>query len=190
MKNVGSPTLFSMNQTITLFFNSFVGHSHLLDGFIYFCAQILPWVVALLFIVIIIFSFKQTIKPFIFSLVTLFFVYFSAGFFKYLFDSQRPFQILDSINPLFVHTGFGSIPSGHAMFFASLVTLVFFFRLKFSHFFLFGAFLIGISRIVAGVHFFGDIIIGFVFGFILTYIAIKLFKKHIKIVNQSSIFSR
>ena len=102
-------------------------------------------------------------------------VFFSGGLviiidqlLKFLIQSPRPFLALTDVLPLFSETGY-AFPSGHAAFFSALALALFFISQKIGYAFMFFALLIGLSRIIAGVHFPVDILGGFLLGFGVAY---------------------
>lgn len=156
------------------------------DSFVFVFAEMIPWFVGFIFLVFIIFSYKRTVKPFIFSLFILAFSAVINPVLKLFFNIQRPFEVYQSIDPLFITHGFGSFPSSHAFFFAVLTTLSFFFLRRIFLFFLIISCVIGLARITAGVHFFYDIIAGWSLGFIFAYMAVVFYKKSIGNEDESS----
>lgn len=83
---------------------------------------------------------------------------------KLFFAAPRPFVSFPDIEPLFYYGMYDSFPSGHAAFFASLAAA--FYRLDRRLGLAFGAaaFAIGAARVVAGIHFPGDVLAGFALG--------------------------
>ena len=106
---------------------------------------------------------------------------------KYLIHADRPFIKLQNVSSLFPETGY-SFPSGHATFYGfSFCHLFFHKKLATSLCF---ALLIGLVRIVGGVHFPIDILGGFIVGFLTSYIVFRifvLFTKYPKIVGNREI---
>ena len=100
--------------------------------------------------------------------------YVLALILKNLFHISRPFLILPGVQPLFNKTTF-SIPSEHAIFFSALALSLFFLHKKAGYIFMFFALLIGIARIIAGVHFPIDILGGFILGGIVAYF-VKMYR--------------
>ncbi|KKP85071.1 MAG: Phosphoesterase PA-phosphatase releated protein [Parcubacteria group bacterium GW2011_GWD2_35_7] len=102
------------------------------------------------------------------------FAWFLAYVLKFLFHTQRPFDLFPNVVSLFPETGY-AFPSGHATFFMALAFALFFNHKKIGlstqagYLFIFFAFLIGASRIIAGVHFPVDILGGFVLGFFIAF---------------------
>jgi undecaprenyl-diphosphatase len=169
-----------MNHTIFFFFYNFAHQSPLSDKVIIFFAQTFPYIVvltALLFLLLhhhILTSlnpFKEFAKKW--KEITL--VFFSGVFawglaylLKLLIHSARPFVEFDYVRPLFAENGY-SFPSGHATFFAAIAVSLFFTHKRAGYFFIVSALLIGLARIIAGVHFPIDILGGFVLGSTIAY---------------------
>lgn len=166
-----------MNESLTIALNNLSGIAIWFDYLVIFCARFLPWVVGVIFFVDIISHHHRNIRPFLYSVVGLLFTVGATGILKALFAEERPFQALNTIHPLFTYTDLGSFPSGHTFFFTSLTTLAFAAHARFFVFYLVSTFLIGLSRVIAGVHYVGDVIWGFVFGLILMISFIMVFKK-------------
>lgn len=184
-------TIFFMNYFITHFFNSLVGAHPFFDSVVMIIAQILPWISFGIFFVFVLVSHKRNLQPFLLSIFTLIGLGIVNSILKISISQERPFEIYQTIEPLFLHSGLGSFPSGHAMVFAGIATLSFFLvRRVFLWFFVSGI-CIGISRIIAGVHFAYDIFAGWVLGVVLTIIFLHLYKfyKNTKKRPGSSIFS-
>ncbi len=80
----------------------------------------------------------------------------------------RPF--LNGIETLFVYGGYNSFPSGHAAIFAALCVSMFLFHKMRGWWFLVSAGIIGIARVIAGVHYPIDIFVGYLIGGVSAYI--------------------
>lgn len=79
----------------------------------------------------------------------------------------RPF--LDGVNTLFVYGGYNSFPSNHATIFAALCVSMFLFHKVRGWWFFASAIIIGVSRVIAGVHYPIDIFVGYIIGAISAY---------------------
>ncbi len=170
-----------MNYEITHALNGLTGTYVFFDSMVLVYAEIMPWLMGFLFCVLIIFSYTRTVRPFVFSTLVLSIGALCNSGLKILFDRARPFELYQTIHPVFITYGFGAFPSSHAFFFAILTTLSFFFLKRFAYFFLIVSFIIGMARVIAGVHFFFDIIFGWLFGFLLAFIAVYIYKNSIGI---------
>lgn len=82
---------------------------------------------------------------------------------RWLYYRPRPF-VAEQVNQLLEHSASGSFPSGHAAFFFTLATIIFFYNKKTGLAFLAASFLIGLARIFAGLHYPLDILAGAVLG--------------------------
>lgn len=161
-----------MNNSIFLFFYNLAHQSVFFDKLVIFFAVYFPYVVVLLAAVFL-FFYHRTWKEFFLVFFSSFFAYFLATIFKFLFHVSRPIIALSDIHPLFTKTTF-SFPSEHATFFMALAVSIFFFHKKAGYIFMFFALLIGIARVIAGVHFPIDILGGFVLGALVAYLVRKI----------------
>lgn len=163
-----------MNNAIFYFFYNLTHQSQFVDNIIVFFAVYFPYLVILLAGVFLLFYLPaQTGRK---SWREFFLVFFSGGlavFFdlilKHFIHSPRPFSAFSNVHALFSETGY-AFPSGHATFFAALAVAIFFLNKKAGYVFLLFALLIGIARIIAGVHFPVDILGGFILGGIVSYL--------------------
>mgnify|MGYP001580649535 FL=1 len=167
-----------MNEIIFRYLNGFAGKWPWFDAVIIFCAEWLPWVlvVGLIFFIFIHRHKETRTLPELFSsaklrIKELAMILFSASFAlilaeaaKYFYASPRPFEILANVNLLFSHGGGDSFPSGHATFFAALALAVYSYHKKLGILYIIGALLIGLGRIIAGIHFPIDILAGYILG--------------------------
>ena len=99
---------------------------------------------------------------------------------KSFFASPRPFITFTEIQTLFLYGTYDSFPSGHATFFAALGTALFIYHRGIGTFYLVCALLIGISRVVAGIHFPFDIIAGFILGGVTSFLVYKTLRPRVK----------
>lgn len=95
---------------------------------------------------------------------------------KSVFKINRPFVIFSQVQSLVVESGF-AFPSLHSTLIAALAFTVFFKNKRFGYICLFIALLIGLSRIIVGVHFPIDVLGGFLLGFIVAFVINKISKK-------------
>lgn len=177
-----------MNNQIFLFFYNLAHRSIFLDSLIIFFAVYFPYVVVILIGLFLLFhheilqaenpfrDFLQKRKEILRVFIPSIFAWIFAVILKNLFHISRPFLALPNISPLFLKTSF-SFPSEHAMFFSALAFSIFFIHKKASYVFMIFVLLIGLARIVAGVHFPVDIFGGFFLGFVVSYIFNYFFKK-------------
>jgi undecaprenyl-diphosphatase len=156
-----------MNNAIFFFFYDLAHQSQILDKVVVFFAVYFPYIVAVLAGLFLLFYRKSWREFFI--------VFFSAGLavlvsliFKFLIRAPRPFLALPGVHALFSETGY-AFPSGHATFFSALAVALFFYNKKIGYAFMFFALIIGIARIIAGVHFPIDILGGFIVGALVAF---------------------
>jgi len=173
-----------MNNEIFYFFYNLAHKSVFFDKLVFFVADIFPYIVIILAFLFLIFHhevlfsknpFKALIqkwKEIFLSFFSGLFAWILAHILKTFFSTTRPFDLFQNVVPLFTETGF-AFPSGHATFFSALAFSIFFNHKKVGYVFIFFAVLIGLARIIAGVHFPVDILGGFILGFLIAF----LFKK-------------
>ena len=151
-----------------------------MNSLIIFCAQYLPYIIVAIFLLLLIFSKKDKItkiKFFIFSAVSVFLARIViTEIIRYFYYVPRPF-INNTVNQLIFHETSGSFPSGHAAFFFALAMAIYFFHKRWSVLFFAGALLIGLARVIAGIHWPLDILAGAVIGVISSVLVAKFFKK-------------
>ncbi len=174
-----------MNDTIFYFFYGLAHQGVSLDNIIIFFATYFPYLVVWFAVMFLLFHHdvfkaenpyqvflqkrKEVMGMFYSGLVA----WFLSIVLKILIHSPRPFDVLQNVNALFVPTDF-SFPSGHAAFFSALAFDLFFLHRKVGYVFIVFALIIGIARIVAGVHFPVDILGGLVLGFVVAFVVKKL----------------
>lgn len=98
-----------------------------------------------------------------------------AALLKIAFHIPRPFT-QEGIIPIVREYGF-SFPSEHMAVFTAFAFATYFLNKKVGVVFFILALLIGLSRIILGVHYPSDILGGFCVGAIISFIIIRLFKK-------------
>lgn len=95
---------------------------------------------------------------------------------RFLYFRPRPF-VEQTIQPLFEHAPTASFPSGHAAFFFALSAGVYSFDKK-AGLWLFGlSAAIGFARVLAGVHYFTDVLGGFAVGVFSFWLVRFLYRK-------------
>ncbi len=99
-------------------------------------------------------------------------------FFKFLFRTPRPYWFSDSVKNHIHESSFG-LPSGHAQIAASIWgwLAVEVKKRWFTVLMLVLIFLIGVSRLVLGVHFFGDVLVGWFLGALLVWAFSSWYKR-------------
>lgn len=174
-----------MNQILFRYLNNLAGKSVCFDSIVIFCAQYLPYLLVLGFILFLIFSKRDKIikiNIFIFVTISVFLARVAlTEIIRYFYYVPRPF-VNNDIYQLISHEANGSFPSGHAAFFFALATaiiLVTRWRTQGIVFSL-GAILIIISRVIAGLHWPLDILAGALIGILSPLIIYLFFKKKLQ----------
>jgi undecaprenyl-diphosphatase len=164
-----------MNNAIFFFFYNLAHQSKLFDGAVVFFAVYFPYVVVILAGLFLLFHhevlgaenpfrvFIEKKKEILLAFLGGALAWVLAYILKILFRVPRPFDIFSQVHPLFPESGY-SFPSGHATFFMALAATIFLLHKKAGYIFISFAVLIGVARIVGGVHFPSDILGGFVLG--------------------------
>lgn len=112
---------------------------------------------------------KEKIKIFIPVLITGILSWGMADLLKSIFKIDRPFVKFSQVVTLVPESGF-SFPSLHATLITALAFAVYFKKKRFGYVCLFIALIIGISRVVVGVHYPLDVISGFILGFLVAFL--------------------
>lgn len=177
-----------MNNQIFFALYSLAHQSRLGDFLIVFFAQYFPYLVILLAIIFLFFHHEifSAQKPFhtlterwkeiFFVSLSVFVAWIFGIFLKIIFALPRPFIEFSNVLPLLRPTDF-SFPSGHAALFMAIAVAIFLYQKKAGYWFMFFTLLIGVARIIAGVHFPIDILGGYLVGSVISYLLIKSYKK-------------
>lgn len=170
-----------MNNTIFYFFYNLAHQSDFFDNLVVFFAVYFPYIVVVLAGLFLLFHhdvfraenpfqvFLQKKKEILGVFFAGIIAYILGLVLKNLFHMPRPFLALSDVHPLFSKTTF-SFPSEHALFFSALAISIFLMHKKAGYVFMFFALLIGVARIIAGVHFPMDILGGFILGAVIAYL--------------------
>jgi len=177
-----------MNNQIFFIFYNLAHHFVFLDDIIIFFAYFFPYVVILLAIIFLlwhheIFSAEHPFRVLAQKWKEIVLVFFSGIFawvlayiLKIIIQIPRPFMQFQNVHALLSETDF-SFPSGHATFYMALAFAIFLSHKKAGYWFMFFALLIGLARIMAGVHFPIDILAGFIFGAGIAYLVRFVYDK-------------
>jgi len=98
---------------------------------------------------------------------------------KNITQIPRPFDGLSGVHQLVSEIGF-SFPSGHTTLFSALAVVIYLFNKKLGILFMFGAILIGLSRIIVGVHYPIDILGGVILGGLTAWIIASFLRKKLR----------
>jgi len=152
--------------------NQFAGKSKWLDAVAIFCARTLAY---LLVFVLLLGSFaKRDLSLLLITLLSGFasrFVITQAIYFFY--KKPRPARISNSKVLIPIPTN-PALPSGHASFFFGVSFMLCFYSLPLGIFFIVLSFLMGLSRVFCGVHWFTDILAGIFTGIVSSLIIYSL----------------
>jgi len=165
-----------MNIVLTSFLNSIVHASIVIDFLVIFAARVLPWFFLIFFFFETIVSHVRNVKPFLYSIVVFLISLKVTALIKFFIALPRPFEFVDIVSPLFIYKDLGSFPSGHALVFFALATYSRYINSRFSTLYMVFAFIISISRVMAGVHFIFDIVFGALLGFCVSFAVVHALK--------------
>ena len=177
-----------MNNTIFYFFYNFAHRSEILNNVIIFTAQTLPYLV--IFGALVFMLWHQDVLPssnpfaeFFKKWKEIVFVFFASGMawivakvLKSIIQAPRPFIAFTDVQSLFAESGF-AFPSGHATFYSALAISIYLIHKRAGYWFIALAVLIGLARVMAGVHFPVDILGGFLCGITVAYVSRMLLNK-------------
>ncbi len=155
-----------MNTILFLQLHSLVGQSVFIDTLVIFLAQFLIFVMAGILLVTVLLEKEQSRKISLLThiLASVLIVYVIVTVCKLYFAVPRPFVQFPHNTQLFSYGGFDSFPSGHAAFASLIATLGYLKNKRLWMSLSLCAILVGVARIVSGVHFPVDIIVGYMIG--------------------------
>ncbi len=155
------------NQSLFSTFFALAHQNRLLDIAIIFIAKYLPYLLALGFLAFALLKKDHRAQLFILTEGALAVIIsrsiITEGI-RFFYHHLRPFAALN-ITPLVQESGY-SFPSGHASILFSLAMVTYYFDKRLGGWFFLFAFLNGVARVVAGVHFPFDIVGGAIVGII------------------------
>lgn len=169
--------LIAIDIKIFYFFNGLVSRWPFFDKLIVFFAAYLQYILIIAFFVFLVcsaYSRREKIKIFLVSFISV--VVARLGItelIRFFYHRPRPF-LTYQVHQLIPEQGY-SFPSGHSTFFFALAAALYFYNKKLGSVFFIAAFLMNISRIIAGVHYPSDILGGMLIGIAVGYIVKKRF---------------
>jgi undecaprenyl-diphosphatase len=178
-----------MNNAIFFFLYNLAHYSSVFDHLVIFFAVYFPYIVTILAGLFLLFHHdvfkaespyavflekKKEILPVFFAGI---FAWIIAQSLKLIIHTPRPFDAFPEVKSLIAEGGY-AFPSGHATFFMALAVGIFFSHKKAGYIFMLFALIIGLARIIAGVHFPVDILGGFVLGGGISYL-VAFFLKNV-----------
>jgi len=114
------------------------------------------------------FSFRRKAREVFFVFFVSLVSWFIATLLKEFLQNPRPYDALTGVVKLFDPNDSFSLPSGHATFFSALAVALYFYHRRLGLLFGFGALLIGLARVISGIHYPVDILAGFGLGIVFT----------------------
>lgn len=155
----------SLDQLLFQFIYGLGRRNFLYGDIAVFCAQYLPYLMMVLFLVLVFYEEGRRRKWYFFCEAALAII-LSRGLITemihFFYYHLRPFDVL-GFTPLISESG-SSFPSGHAAWFFALAMVIIFRNWKWGAWFFAGALVIGVARIYVGVHWPFDILGGAVIG--------------------------
>ena len=160
--------------------NQFAGEFLFLDALAVFFAKYLGYVLIFFLILFLLKNIKKywrmVITAFGAAIFTRFFI---ANIIHWFYYWPRPF-VRNEVNLLLQHANVSSFPSGHAVFYFALSTVVYFYNKKAGILFLIASFIISFARVFCGIHWPSDIIAGALIGVFFGWLIYTLSKKFFK----------
>lgn len=157
--------IWQWNEKLFLWMHGLAGWSWSTDWLIIFVGHYLPYLIALHFIYLI-WRKKNKRERLSFAFFSSFSVFVLWGvlvsFLHYFFPILRP-SVTYKLEPLITETGM-TFPSEHAVVFMILAILTLFVERKYFSWYVAGAVIIGLARVIAGIHYPLDILVGWGIG--------------------------
>lgn len=153
-----------MNDFLLKYFNDFARTSELLRALAIFISKPVGYTFIILAGLLPMFlAAKNKVHAFIFFGITLGSTWIVAHTIKLIFKIARPGSVSGEVLMLVQEKGY-SFPSEHASVFAALAVLGWFYDVRFGILLTGVALFVGVSRIIAGVHYPVDVFAGFCVG--------------------------
>lgn len=167
-----------MNQAVFQVLFGIAHRNSLLDAFTVFFAKYLPYlmVVALIYWL---FQSESRKRLFVFAELTIAAILargLVTEWIRFAYYNPRPFEAL-GIQNLIPESG-ASFPSGHMTFLFSLGLILWFYNRKFGWWFIGSAFIVGVARVISGVHWPLDILGGMAVGVLSAFLVHRLLKPY------------
>lgn len=142
-----------------------------LDCLGFFFAEILPYFLFLIILILAIKNYKIAIQAIGAGILARIIV----EFIRLIWHRPRPF-VYNNVNLLFEHNGY-SFPSGHAVFFFAVSAVIYLYNKKLGIFFFISSILIVLARVFSGIHWPSDVLAGAILGIVVGYLVYKVFNK-------------
>jgi undecaprenyl-diphosphatase len=162
--------------------NSWAGKNHLLDQVVIFCAVYLIWVLIAALLIYFLW-YRRDIKVIGASLVTFIFGrLIFAEIIQLLFYRARPF-IAHSVTQLVPKNVAASFPSGHTASIVAMGAGIYPYYKKTGITIMILGILVGFARVVAGLHYPGDVLGGIVVGLVAGLFVQKFFRNKLELIT-------
>lgn len=152
--------------------NNLAAKNPVFDALIIFLADYIKYFLIGIFLLFLFFSARssaQKIKIFSTAFISMLISRFGAvDLIRFFYPRPRPF-IIYQVNQL-IPEGINGFPSGHAALFFALAMSVYFYNKKWGVWFFAAAILMGLSRVIAGVHYPADILGGAAVGILMSFL--------------------
>lgn len=112
-----------------------------------------------------------------------------SGLFKIWWECPRPFHVSEGVIRYLTFTSEFGLPSGHTVFGTILgMTLLKFYKQNWQRFVcVLFVILMGISRLVHGMHFLQDVVVGWAIGLLIIYVALKYDEFSVHFINKQKL---
>jgi dolichol kinase len=152
-----------------LFFDEIIfNYLNGLSPFLLKIAFLMSYSIYLLIASITIIEFRKSKKKGYFTFMILILSLIINTLLKYIFNVSRPYEKIENFNPAYAESS-PSFPSGHTQLGFTAAAL----SSNYRTIFYIWAFLISISRIVLGVHYLSDVVVGAILGYLIGFITMK-----------------
>lgn len=148
-----------------------VGQYSFFDSIIVFSGTYLPYIVFTGIIGWLIFNWNQKTLLYLIGAVLLSRIVVVEAI-RFIWERSRPF-VQEGIIPLIPHSVSASFPSGHAAFFFALSFVVYLNNKKAGIIFLILSSIIVIARVLSGIHWFSDVVVGALIGIVAAWFVVR-----------------
>lgn len=165
-----------MDTQLFLLLNNLAGQSLLFDKVVVFLASYLAYILIALFLALLLishYSRREKLQILLVAGVSTIIARFGiTELIRFFYHRPRPFADL-TVNQLLTSNEW-SFPSGHAAFFFALSTAVYLYNKKWGISFFIATILMTVSRVIAGIHYPSDVLVGAVIGATIAYLVYYL----------------
>ena len=148
-----------------------VGQSSLLDAVIIFSGTYLAYIVFAGIVVWLIFNWNKSTLLYLIGAALLSRLVI-VEVVRFFWQRSRPF-VQEGITPLISHSASSSFPSGHAAFFFAISFVVYLYNKKAGIVFLLLSSVIVAARVLSGIHWFSDVVVGVLIGIAVAWFFVR-----------------